>query len=266
MAESLDNNDPTITGAKQGPQLNEQPQRSHQDCACWTQLHALLSSVSRLVPHLFFLLVWIWFFFTHQHCHAHTHTSCCPFSAHAAWYTWTALPKDVHFRIQCWFFKLRRWRAFTSGTIPACLSFVRRHVRYSGFRKATVYFLFLLFVTFCSDFSHFFLISAQKLLRLYWRPPVVIWTAHTLQSKTMTSEELPAELRNRVPLKCRSGPRQWFLRCFWSNSCMHMQTWATGLFSPIFCELVVTIVVSENLNTCWSQCLNKTHTHNCSRG
>ncbi|KAM6918869.1 RAB3A, member RAS oncogene family, a [Xenentodon cancila] len=34
MAESLDNNDPTITGAKQGPQLNEQPQRSHQDCAC----------------------------------------------------------------------------------------------------------------------------------------------------------------------------------------------------------------------------------------
>ncbi|XP_042075981.1 ras-related protein Rab-3A-like [Haplochromis burtoni] len=34
MAESLDNNDPTITGAKQGPQLSEQPQRSHQDCAC----------------------------------------------------------------------------------------------------------------------------------------------------------------------------------------------------------------------------------------
>nr|XP_020471639.1 ras-related protein Rab-3A-like [Monopterus albus] len=34
MAESLDNNDPTVTGAKQGPQLNEQPQKSHQDCAC----------------------------------------------------------------------------------------------------------------------------------------------------------------------------------------------------------------------------------------
>ncbi|XP_026231135.1 RAB3A, member RAS oncogene family, a [Anabas testudineus] len=34
MAESLDNNDPTVTGTKQGPQLNEQPQRSHQDCAC----------------------------------------------------------------------------------------------------------------------------------------------------------------------------------------------------------------------------------------
>ncbi|XP_051256458.1 ras-related protein Rab-3A [Dicentrarchus labrax] len=34
MTESLDNNDPTVTGAKQGPQLSEQPQRSHQDCAC----------------------------------------------------------------------------------------------------------------------------------------------------------------------------------------------------------------------------------------
>lgn len=34
MTESLDNNDPTVTGAKQGPQLTEQPQRSHQDCAC----------------------------------------------------------------------------------------------------------------------------------------------------------------------------------------------------------------------------------------
>lgn len=34
MSESLDNNDPAVTGAKQGPQLSEQPQRSHQDCAC----------------------------------------------------------------------------------------------------------------------------------------------------------------------------------------------------------------------------------------
>ncbi|KAG7267918.1 hypothetical protein CRUP_006668 [Coryphaenoides rupestris] len=34
MSESLDNADPTVTGAKQGPQLSEQPQRSHQDCAC----------------------------------------------------------------------------------------------------------------------------------------------------------------------------------------------------------------------------------------
>ncbi|KAK5612970.1 Ras- protein Rab-3A [Crenichthys baileyi] len=31
MTETLDNNDPTVIGAKQGPQLNEQPQRSHQD-------------------------------------------------------------------------------------------------------------------------------------------------------------------------------------------------------------------------------------------
>ncbi|KAM4604612.1 RAB3A, member RAS oncogene family, a [Polymixia lowei] len=34
MSESLDNTDATVTGAKQGPQLTEQPQRSHQDCAC----------------------------------------------------------------------------------------------------------------------------------------------------------------------------------------------------------------------------------------
>lgn len=34
MSESLDGNDPTVTGAKQGPSLAEQPQRSHQDCAC----------------------------------------------------------------------------------------------------------------------------------------------------------------------------------------------------------------------------------------
>lgn len=34
MSESLDNNDPTVTGTKQGPQLDEQPQRSHKDCAC----------------------------------------------------------------------------------------------------------------------------------------------------------------------------------------------------------------------------------------
>ncbi|KAF7665486.1 hypothetical protein LDENG_00141300 [Lucifuga dentata] len=34
MTETLDNNDPAITGAKQGPQLNEQPQRSPQDCTC----------------------------------------------------------------------------------------------------------------------------------------------------------------------------------------------------------------------------------------
>ncbi|KAA8587684.1 hypothetical protein FQN60_016546 [Etheostoma spectabile] len=34
MSESLDNNDPAVTGNKQGPQLTEQPQRSHQDCAC----------------------------------------------------------------------------------------------------------------------------------------------------------------------------------------------------------------------------------------
>ncbi|CAB1317721.1 unnamed protein product, partial [Coregonus sp. 'balchen'] len=34
MSESLDNADPAITGAKQGPQLTEQPERPHQDCAC----------------------------------------------------------------------------------------------------------------------------------------------------------------------------------------------------------------------------------------
>uniref|UniRef100_A0AAY5K8A5 small monomeric GTPase n=1 Tax=Esox lucius TaxID=8010 RepID=A0AAY5K8A5_ESOLU len=34
MSESLDNVDPAVTGAKQGPQLTEQPQRPHQDCAC----------------------------------------------------------------------------------------------------------------------------------------------------------------------------------------------------------------------------------------
>ncbi|XP_010768764.1 ras-related protein Rab-3A-like [Notothenia coriiceps] len=34
MSESLDNNDPSVTGNKQGPQLGEQPQRSTQDCAC----------------------------------------------------------------------------------------------------------------------------------------------------------------------------------------------------------------------------------------
>ncbi|XP_062259919.1 RAB3A, member RAS oncogene family, a isoform X2 [Platichthys flesus] len=34
MSESLDNNDPSVTGNKQGPQLSEQPQRSSQDCAC----------------------------------------------------------------------------------------------------------------------------------------------------------------------------------------------------------------------------------------
>lgn len=34
MSESLDAGDPTITGAKQGPQLTEQPAPPHQDCAC----------------------------------------------------------------------------------------------------------------------------------------------------------------------------------------------------------------------------------------
>lgn len=34
MAESLDNTDPNVTGTKLGPQLDEQPQRSHKDCAC----------------------------------------------------------------------------------------------------------------------------------------------------------------------------------------------------------------------------------------
>ncbi|XP_003974387.2 RAB3A, member RAS oncogene family, b [Takifugu rubripes] len=34
MSESLDAGDPTVTGAKQGPQLTEQPAPPHQDCAC----------------------------------------------------------------------------------------------------------------------------------------------------------------------------------------------------------------------------------------
>uniref|UniRef100_A0A671SWF9 small monomeric GTPase n=1 Tax=Sinocyclocheilus anshuiensis TaxID=1608454 RepID=A0A671SWF9_9TELE len=34
MAENLESADPSITGHKQGHQLNEQPQRSHKDCAC----------------------------------------------------------------------------------------------------------------------------------------------------------------------------------------------------------------------------------------
>ncbi|KAI3368625.1 hypothetical protein L3Q82_025624 [Scortum barcoo] len=34
MSESLDAGDPAVTGAKQGPQLTEQPAPPHQDCAC----------------------------------------------------------------------------------------------------------------------------------------------------------------------------------------------------------------------------------------
>uniref|UniRef100_A0A672QBV4 small monomeric GTPase n=1 Tax=Sinocyclocheilus grahami TaxID=75366 RepID=A0A672QBV4_SINGR len=34
MTENLESADPSITGHKQGHQLNEQPQRSHKDCAC----------------------------------------------------------------------------------------------------------------------------------------------------------------------------------------------------------------------------------------
>lgn len=34
MSESLDAADPAVTGAKQGPQLTEQPAAPHQDCAC----------------------------------------------------------------------------------------------------------------------------------------------------------------------------------------------------------------------------------------
>ncbi|XP_016143633.1 ras-related protein Rab-3A-like [Sinocyclocheilus grahami] len=34
MSESLDAADPAVTGAKQGPQLTEQPTAPHQDCAC----------------------------------------------------------------------------------------------------------------------------------------------------------------------------------------------------------------------------------------
>ncbi|XP_063056758.1 RAB3A, member RAS oncogene family, b isoform X2 [Engraulis encrasicolus] len=34
MSESLDAGDPAVTGAKQGPQLTEQPAAPHQDCAC----------------------------------------------------------------------------------------------------------------------------------------------------------------------------------------------------------------------------------------
>uniref|UniRef100_A0AAY4AJP5 Ras-related protein Rab-3 n=3 Tax=Denticeps clupeoides TaxID=299321 RepID=A0AAY4AJP5_9TELE len=34
MSESLDAADGSVPGGKQGPQLTEQPQRSHQDCAC----------------------------------------------------------------------------------------------------------------------------------------------------------------------------------------------------------------------------------------
>lgn len=34
MSENLESADPSIVGNKQGPQLNEQPQRSTKDCAC----------------------------------------------------------------------------------------------------------------------------------------------------------------------------------------------------------------------------------------
>ncbi|TNN42713.1 Ras-related protein Rab-3 [Liparis tanakae] len=34
MSDSLDAGDPAVTGAKQGPQLTEQPAPPHQDCAC----------------------------------------------------------------------------------------------------------------------------------------------------------------------------------------------------------------------------------------